>query len=173
MQSFNRAKYRYFHLLFINVINVNVSTILRWFGKVYLLKICSAQKLAESVSVSLIKIKSVLLKNWQKQSQGCVLLKIDRKSHGSSAPKIGRKSHGSSAQKMADTHTQTDTQTDRFHRYIVVRCYQYCSCRCHQYYKCYQYCSCRCYQYYRCYQYCSCRCYQYYRCYQYCSCRCY
>ena len=95
------------------MINVNVSTILRWSGKVYLLKICSVQKLAESVSVSLIKIKSVLLKNWQKQSQGCVLLKIDSKSHGSSAPKIGRKSHGSSAQKMAETHTQTDTHTHR------------------------------------------------------------
>ena len=92
------------------MINVNVSTILRWSGKVYLLKICSVQKLAESVSVSLIKIKSVLLKNWQKQSQGCVLLKIDRKSHGSSAPKIGRKSHGSSAQKMAETHRQTHRQ---------------------------------------------------------------
>ena len=64
------------------MINVNVSTILRWSGKVYLLKICSAQKLAESVSVSLIKIKSVVLKNWQKQSQG------------------------SSAQKMAETESR-------------------------------------------------------------------
>ena len=90
------------------MINVNVSTILRWSGKVYLLKICSAQKLAESVSVSLIKIKSVVLKNWQKQSQG------------------------SSAQKMAETESRlfcskngrnrhTHRQTDWFHRYIVVR----------------------------------------------------
>ena len=47
------------------MINVNVSTILRWSGKVYLLKICSAQKLADSISVSLIKSNPVVLRKYR------------------------------------------------------------------------------------------------------------
>ena len=108
-----------------------MSTILRWFGDVYLI------------------IDWVLLKKLQTQSHSWSAQKRQTQSHGWSAQKMAEtesrlvcskkwqtQSHGWSAQKMADTESRlvcskkgrhwltdwlTDRLTDRFHRYIVVR----------------------------------------------------